>query len=65
VGYRVSEWRTVLTQLADDFARGDSAVDPKQPPETCKHCEQKPLCRIQELQAFAAEDSESEEAQVD
>ncbi|HEY0307713.1 MAG TPA: PD-(D/E)XK nuclease family protein [Acidobacteriaceae bacterium] len=60
VGYLVSEWRKVLTRLAEDFARGESAVDPKQYPQTCKDCAQMPLCRIKESPPGAEEDPSEE-----
>ena len=43
---QVSEWREVLTALAEDFHSGEARVDPKQYPQTCAHCEQRLLCRL-------------------
>jgi ATP-dependent helicase/nuclease subunit B len=43
---QVEEWRHVLTTLAEDFYRGDTRVRPKKYPETCKHCGQRLICRI-------------------
>ncbi|MDE1175393.1 MAG: PD-(D/E)XK nuclease family protein [Edaphobacter sp.] len=39
-------WKTVLTGLAESFDRGEAHVDPKQYPQTCKHCSQRTLCRL-------------------
>ncbi len=39
-------WGVVLTGLARQFADGDASVDPKEYPVTCKHCSQRPLCRL-------------------
>jgi probable DNA repair protein len=43
---QVAEWREVLTALAEDFHSGQARVDPKQYPQTCAHCEQRLLCRL-------------------
>jgi probable DNA repair protein len=43
---QVSEWRKVLTALAEDFHSGQANVDPKQYPKTCEHCDQRLLCRL-------------------
>ena len=43
----VERWRTVLTQLAEEFRAGHAAVDPKER-DTCKFCSQHALCRIDE-----------------
>ena len=43
---QVREWRKVLTALAEDFHSGQAHVDPKQYPQTCAHCEQRLLCRL-------------------
>lgn len=40
------EWRTVLTQLAQDFYDGKSLVSPKDHTVTCKRCAQRLLCRL-------------------
>lgn len=41
-----SHWQKTLTRLAKDFIAGKSAVDPKQPPQTCQYCQLGPLCRV-------------------
>jgi probable DNA repair protein len=43
---QVDQWREVLTALAEDFHSGEARVDPKQYPQTCAHCEQRLLCRL-------------------
>jgi ATP-dependent helicase/nuclease subunit B len=43
-----SDWKTILTQLGDDFFHGKARVDPKDAVQTCKRCSLKPLCRIQQ-----------------
>jgi probable DNA repair protein len=44
-------WRAELERLADEFAAGGAAVDPKRPGETCRLCDLQPLCRIRERTA--------------
>jgi ATP-dependent helicase/nuclease subunit B len=43
---QVEEWRATLTTLAEDFANGAAAVQPKDYPTTCIHCAQRLLCRL-------------------
>jgi probable DNA repair protein len=43
---QVDQWREVLTALAEDFHSGEARVDPKHYPQTCAHCEQRLLCRL-------------------
>ena len=43
---QLDTWRSVLTNLAEDFHRGDARVDPKQYPRTCSNCAQRILCRL-------------------
>jgi hypothetical protein len=59
---QVSEWREVLTALAEDFYSGEARVSPKRYPQTCSHCEQRLLCRLEvaALDAEALEDSDSD-----
>jgi probable DNA repair protein len=57
---QVEEWRTVLTDLAEAFHRGDARVDPKKYPKTCSYCAQRILCRLDPV-AFD-EDLDEEEA---
>jgi RecB family exonuclease len=43
---RRSDWNTVLTTLAEDFAGGRAHVDPKSVALNCNGCPQRLLCRI-------------------
>ena len=43
---QVTEWRRILTNLAEDFHAGDARVHPKSYPKTCQHCAQRLLCRL-------------------
>lgn len=41
-------WRRELEMLGQEFAAGEARVDPKRGDETCRYCDLKPLCRINE-----------------
>jgi probable DNA repair protein len=41
-------WREWLGRLADEIRSGHAAVAPKKPPQTCRFCDLRPLCRIDE-----------------
>jgi ATP-dependent helicase/nuclease subunit B len=41
-------WRNELETLGREFAGGEARVDPKRGDETCRYCELRPLCRINE-----------------
>jgi probable DNA repair protein len=43
---QVERWRQVLVRLAEEFYAGDARVNPKHYPQTCEHCEQRILCRL-------------------
>ncbi len=43
---QVDEWRETLTALATAFYEGEAEPDPKSYPETCAHCSQRILCRL-------------------
>jgi probable DNA repair protein len=62
---QVSEWREVLTALAEDFHSGTARVDPKQYPQTCAHCDQRLLCRLDPatLDANSLDEDSGAEAQ--
>ena len=47
-------WTAALLDLAEDFLRGEAAVDPKHGAETCKYCPLPGLCRIAELEHVSA-----------
>ncbi|MHB8668680.1 MAG: PD-(D/E)XK nuclease family protein [Burkholderiales bacterium] len=53
---QLGEWRRVLAQLATQFADGAAAVQPKNPPTTCRNCDVQPLCRIHERLGTSASD---------
>jgi RecB family exonuclease len=42
----VEDWRLTLDRLAHDFADGHAEVNPKHYPQTCEHCRQRLLCRV-------------------
>jgi ATP-dependent helicase/nuclease subunit B len=52
----VGAWHTDLARIAAGFAAGEAAVDPKQYPDTCRHCGLQPFCRIYERLANTLED---------
>ncbi len=60
---RRSEWRTVLTKLAEDFAEGRADVNPKSVAVNCEGCAQRLLCRIDPstFVSTTADDAEDEE----
>ena len=41
-------WRRELEMLGQEFAAGEARVDPKLGEQTCRYCDLKPLCRINE-----------------
>ncbi len=51
---QVAFWRAELERLANEFASGHAAVDPKRRPQTCRECDLHALCRIHERDARAA-----------
>jgi len=44
----IGGWRYELEALGQAYAAGDARVDPKRDEETCRYCDLKPLCRINE-----------------
>ena len=60
---RRSEWKIVLTKLAEDFAAGRADVDPKSVAVNCNGCPQRLLCRIDPTTFIdsSADDAEDEE----
>jgi probable DNA repair protein len=46
---QLAEWRATLERLAGEFRSGRVPVDPKRYPQTCTHCDLRPLCRVEEL----------------
>jgi RecB family exonuclease len=57
---QAAEWRRDLARLADAFAQGEAAVDPKDHRVTCKMCSQRLLCRL-DLNQLEDDDLEDEE----
>ena len=57
---QVKELRGDKTRLAEDYYRGDTRVRPKNYPETCKHCGQRLLCRLDVAELSGDDDSETE-----
>jgi hypothetical protein len=45
-------WRARLGKLAEEFAAGHAAVDPKRRPQTCRECDLQPFCRIHDRGAW-------------
>ena len=62
---QMQEWQETLLGLAESFASGEAAVGPKKYPDTCKHCGQRLLCRLDPatlMELGDEEDSEDDEA---
>jgi ATP-dependent helicase/nuclease subunit B len=59
---QVDGWRRHLTALAEQFAAGDARVRPKNFPQTCEHCGQRLVCRVEA--ALLEEGDEDEESEV-
>jgi RecB family exonuclease len=60
---RRSDWNTVLTTLAEDFATGRADVNPKSIAVNCDGCPQRLLCRIDPttFAGRATDDAEDQE----
>ncbi|MBI4293607.1 MAG: PD-(D/E)XK nuclease family protein [Betaproteobacteria bacterium] len=52
-------WRAELEALGTGFAQGDARVDPKRGELTCRYCDLKPLCRINERASSIGGDDET------
>jgi RecB family exonuclease len=48
---QLAQWRDVLETLAGSFLAGDAQVDPVQGVATCRYCDFKSLCRVDEQRA--------------
>lgn len=46
----LSEWRKVISRLSREHIKGDAAIDPRQPPLTCRYCGIHPVCRLSDWQ---------------
>jgi len=62
---RRQDWKTVLTNLAEDFAAGRAKVDPKSITATCNGCPQRLLCRIDPTAFSDIAVDEDDEEEVD
>jgi ATP-dependent helicase/nuclease subunit B len=60
---QIEDWRRVLTQLAEQFAKGDVRVQPKQYPKTCEYCAQRLVCRLDPI-ALQANEDEDEDGEI-
>ncbi|SEC48503.1 probable DNA repair protein [Terriglobus roseus] len=58
---RMEEWRRDLQRLAEAYANGEAAVDPKDHLITCKHCAARPICRLDLTQLEPDDDLTEEE----
>lgn len=45
---QLQDWKMHLQQIAEQFSQGAAALDPKDPPQTCQHCDLTVFCRIHE-----------------
>jgi len=54
------EWQEALVALAEEFLRGEAAVDPKQGRKTCEYCPLPGLCRVAEARGPLDEGIEAE-----
>jgi probable DNA repair protein len=50
-------WRRMIAGLFERYAAGNASVDPL--PQACRYCHLSTLCRIHEIRALAAEDSDA------
>ncbi len=58
----LESWQRTLESLAEQFASGTAAVDPKDYPFTCRYCAQRMFCRLNpELLPSLAEDEDEAE----
>jgi probable DNA repair protein len=54
------EWQEALLRLAEDFMRGEAAVNPKEGKKTCRYCPLPGLCRVAEVFDQLDEDARTE-----
>ncbi len=55
-------WRQTLLALADQFLRGEAAVNPRKPEETCKYCPLSGLCRVHATGLLQDDDDQEEDS---
>jgi ATP-dependent helicase/nuclease subunit B len=53
-------WHDALLNLAEDFLRGEAAVDPKERKKTCRYCALPGLCRVAEVRDPLEEEDDAE-----
>ena len=53
-------WRTHLEALAEEIAAGHAAVTPRARPSPCRNCGLQPVCRIESVRGFEANESEDD-----
>ena len=59
----LAAWRTALEALGREFVGGEASVNPKNGDETCRYCDLKALCRINERSsAVSFDDAATPEA---
>ena len=58
---QMENWHRDLHKLAEAYAAGDAAVQPKEYPKTCDNCGQRTLCRVDAAILLNLEDLEDEE----
>ncbi len=58
---QIEAWRAELTALAEAFAAGDTSVDPKSYPNTCRYCAHRALCRLDPSTLTVGGDDEAAE----
>jgi ATP-dependent helicase/nuclease subunit B len=52
----LAAWQADLERIAQQFAAGVAAVDPKRHPDSCRLCDQQAFCRIRERIGQTLED---------
>ncbi|MGH8685551.1 MAG: PD-(D/E)XK nuclease family protein [Nitrosospira sp.] len=58
----IAAWRTDFTRIAASFSSGNAQVDPKKRPHTCRNCDLRSFCRIDErMERALMEQGEQEE----
>jgi ATP-dependent helicase/DNAse subunit B len=57
----VQAWQTDLAGIANSFLTGSARTNPKKYPHTCRNCEFRSLCRIEERAGTAFEQDEEGE----
>jgi probable DNA repair protein len=58
----LAQWREWLEQLAREIRDGRATVAPKNPPQTCRLCDLRPLCRVDERLGWQPHGAGSDDA---